>query len=160
MRNDTVIHIEKLLTPRRVICELRAGRKHDVFTALAARLSLEGGPDEETVLAALRAAPPHLMLRGGLSLIHILIDELDHPVAFVARLRRPLRLSDTDQCATDLIALLASPCTMAGEHLRALACLARRLRRADVLAAMRSTRCPDVMYLALTSDECRDSQCA
>jgi hypothetical protein len=39
-----------------------------------------------------------------------------------------------------------------------LACLARRLRRPDVIAHIRATKCRETMCLALISDEWRASQ--
>jgi PTS system nitrogen regulatory IIA component len=147
--------ITDLLTPTRVISQLRAVGKEDLFGALATHMSLEAGVDKETVLVALTVAPPPLMLRGGLSLFHTVVDGLDHPVAMVARLRNPLTLGGMEQCPTDLVGLLVSPAKKTTHHLQALSCLARRLRRPDVLSHIRATKCRDVMYLALTSDEWR-----
>ena len=153
-----MVEITHLLTPTRVISGLRAAGKDDLLGALAAHMSLEANVEKGAVVAALTTAPPPLMLRGGLSLFHVIVEGLDHPVAIVARLRRPLALAGVDQCPTDLVALLASPANKTGHHLQALACLARRLRRPDVLSHIRATKCRDVMYLALTSDEWRSLQ--
>ena len=153
-----MVEIKHLLTPTRVISDLRAAGKDDLLDTLAAYMSSEADVDEEAIVAALTAAPHPLMLRGGLSLFHAIVEGLDHPVAIVARLRRPLALAGVDQCPTDLVALLASPANKTGHHLQALACLARRLRRPDVLRHIRATKCRDVMYLALTSDEWRSLQ--
>jgi PTS system nitrogen regulatory IIA component len=91
------------------------------------------------------------MPRGGVSLLHALVDGLSEPRAIFARLKQPLDLGGG--CTTDIVVLLASPAERTGDHLRALACLARRLRRPDVLAHVRAAKCRELMYVALTSNE-------
>jgi PTS system nitrogen regulatory IIA component len=152
-----MVKITDLLTPTRIIPELHAADKDDLLRKLAICLSSDADVATETILAAVttKAALPPLMLRGGVSLFHTIVEGLDRPLVSFARLRTPLILTGTDYCATDLALLLASPAEKTGTHLRALACLARRVRRPDVLKHIRATKSRDVMYLALTSDEWR-----
>ena len=154
------IGIADLLTPARVIPQIRAADKCELLDALAMHLAADLGLSKEALVAAaaVTADLPPLMLRGGVSLFHTVAADLTRPIAVFARLRKPLSLGGFGDCDTDLVAFLVSPADTRGDHLRALACLARRLRRTDVLAHLRATKCRDVMYLILTSDEWRASQ--
>jgi len=149
-----VIGMVDLLTPVRVVPQLRATDRDDLMRTLAQHLAADSGVSEEALVAAVMATKdlPPLMLRGGVSLLHTFVEGLARPIAVFARLRHPMDFGVAG-CATDIVALLASPAAKTGDHLRALACMARRLRRSDVLAHVRATKCRELMYLALTSDE-------
>lgn len=151
----TVIRITDLLAPSRVFPHLAVRDREELLRTLALHLATEAGRPANDLVAAVVAAAnrPPLMIRGGVSLLHIFVVDLPGPIAIVARLRHPLDLHGTGGCGTDVVALLASPAAGVDGHLRALACLARRLRRSDVLAHVRATKQRDLMYLALTSDE-------
>ena len=151
----TVIRITDLLAPSRVFPHLAVRDREELLRTLALHLATEAERSADDLVAAVVAAAdrPALMIRGGVSLLHIFVVDLPSPIAIVARLRHPLDLDGTGGCGTDVVALLASPAAGVDGHLRALACLARRLRRSDVLAHVRATKQRDLMYLALTSDE-------
>jgi PTS system nitrogen regulatory IIA component len=150
----TILRITDLLAPSRVFADLAARDRDDLLRTLAARLAAEARRSADHLAAAVVGANRRpLMIRGGVSLLHIFVADLPAPIAIVARLRHPLDLDGTGGCGTDVVALLASPAAGVDGHLRALACLARRLRRSDVLAHVRATRQRDLIYLALTSDE-------
>jgi PTS system nitrogen regulatory IIA component len=152
----TILRITDLVSPSRVLPDLAVRDREDLLRTLALRLATEApgrAADDLAAAAAVAANRPPLMIRGGVSLLHIFVGDLPGPIAIVARLRRALDLDGTAGCATDIVALLASPAAGVDGHLRALACLARRLRRPDVLAHVRATRQRDLIYLALTSDE-------
>lgn len=155
-----IISMADLVTPARIIPQLRASDRSDLVRKLAYRLAADTGMSEKilhTALAGTVDMPP-LMLRGGVSLLHAVADGLQRPVVALARLRNAIDLNGTEHCATDIVAALVSPATRTGDHLRALACLARRLRRPDVIAHIRATKCRETMCLALISDEWRASQ--
>lgn len=147
------IGMSDLLTPARIIPRLGAPTKDVLLRELASRLAAGTGLSRDVLLeaAAGAAALPPFMPRGGVSLLHALVDGLAEPRAILARLKQPLDLGGG--CASDVVVLLASPAERTGDHLRALACLARRLRRPDVLAHLRAAKCRELMYVALTSDE-------
>jgi PTS system nitrogen regulatory IIA component len=154
------ISMAYLLTPSRIIPQIRAGDKVTLLDALATRMAADSGLSKEALVAAAAVAAdfPPLMLRGGVSLLHTLVAGLARPIAVFARLRNPLNLGGRGDCNTDLVAFLASPEDKPGDHLRALACLARRLRRSDVLTHLRATKSREVMHLILTNDEWCTSQ--
>ena len=151
----TILRITDLLAPSRVIPNLAVRGRDDLLRTLALKLTAEARMPPDDLVAAVAAAAdrPPLMIRGGVSLLHVFVADLPAPIAVVARLRHPLDLDGTGGCGTDVVAMLASPAAGVDGHLRALACLARRLRRSDVLAHLRAARQRELMYLALTSDE-------
>jgi PTS system nitrogen regulatory IIA component len=151
----TVVSMTDLVTPARIMPQLRAAHRDELLRKLASAMAVDTGICEDRLLAALArtADIPPLMLRGGISLLHAVADDLQRPVAVVARLQNPLNLGGAEHCDTDILAALVSPAARTSDHLRALACLARRLRRPDVIAHIRATKCREIIYLALTSDE-------
>jgi len=155
----TAISMADLLTPARIVPQLRAANRHELIRKLASSMAADTAMPEGRFYAALAGAAdiPPLMVRGGVSLLHATTDGLVSPVAAIARLQSSLDLGGPERCCTDVVAALVSP-THTYDHLRALACLARRLRRLDVVAHIRASKCRDAIYLALTSDEWCASQ--
>jgi PTS system nitrogen regulatory IIA component len=58
-----------------------------------------------------------------------------------------------DGSQTDLVALLLSPAENTGDHLRALACIARTLRNTNVRNLLRAARSRDSLYVILCESE-------
>jgi nitrogen PTS system EIIA component len=146
-----------LITPERVIPCLRA---RDVRHAV----------DEMTRLAAAEASLDHDMVRQavlvrgessifgfgrGVAIPHAAIPGLDQPVGVFACLKPAQDFSAADDVAADLAFLLLSPNGDDPMHLRALACVARRLRDREVAARMRSAEDAEAIHIVLTSDAWR-----
>jgi PTS system nitrogen regulatory IIA component len=64
----------------------------------------------------------------------------------------PLDFGASDGTLTDLVVLLLSPEEDLSGHLRALACIARRLRNHQVRDHLRVATCSDSIYAVLTDD--------
>jgi len=150
----TAISMADLLTPAKIVPQLRAANRYELLRKLASCMAADGATSEEVVYAALAGAAniPPLIVRRGVSLLHATSHGVRSPVVAVARLQNTLDLGWAAYCSTDVVAALVSP-TQTSDHLRALACLARRLRRPDVVAHIRASKCRETIYLALTSDE-------
>ena len=143
------------LTPERVLPRVRARDTRAALRVLAAQIARDATvPVEAIVKDVLVAADlPPFMPRAGVSLLHTLIDDIEHPMAAIARLDPALDFGAPDGCPTDIAVLLVSPTARPRNHLRALACIARRLRRQDLRGLVRGASSRDAMFVALTSDE-------
>jgi nitrogen PTS system EIIA component len=144
-----------LLTPERVLPRLRARGPAMALRGLAAQIARDAKISVDVILHQLLGASDLLPLMplDGVSLLHTLLPHMEHPMAAFARLETPLNLGAPDGCSTDIAVLLASPSAEPRDHLRALACIARRLRRQDVLDLLRGADNRDTMFIALTSNE-------
>jgi nitrogen PTS system EIIA component len=144
-----------LLTPERVLPRLRARDRTTALRELADQIAKDGNVSVDVILDEILVAAdlPPFMPRGGVSLLHGLVPDMEHPMAAVGYLEPPLNLGAPDGCPTDIAVLLASPAGRPQDHLRALACVARRLRRQDVRDLIRGTDNRDAMFIALTSNE-------
>lgn len=144
-----------LLTPERVLPRLRARDTGAALRVLAAQIARDANVSVEAIVKEVLMAAdlPPFMPRGGVSLLHTLVDDIEHPMAAFARLDPALDFAAPDGCPTDIAVLLVSPTARPQDHLRALACIARRLRRQDVRRLVRGTSSRDAMFVALTSDE-------
>ena len=128
------IGIADLLTPARVIPQIRAADKCELLDALAMHLAAELGAFEGSTRrrcrchrrsSAAHAKGRRLAVPHGCSGPNP-ADRGLRPAS------EALELGRIGDCDTDLVAFLVSPADTRGDHLRALASLARRLRRTDV----------------------------
>ena len=75
----------------------------------------------------------------------------------VARLAQPLDVGALDDAPVDVVMAMFSPPQAGGEHLKALARVARRLRDRALIAKLRGAGSPDAMYALLTDHGERDA---
>ncbi len=145
------MRMAELFSTERIIPKLRARDKRDVLSKLATTMSRDAQlPVAEIVETVLQTADlPAFGPRAGVALPHALIPGLRRPIASFVRLHPPIDFGAVDGTRTDLVALLLSPNESPGEHLRALAWIARRLRDADVRSLLRASQRPDTMYVVL-----------
>ena len=149
------IRIAELVSARRLIPRLRARNKHHVLRALAKCLARDAPATEQAITRVVKtcAEYPAFGPDAGVTLIHAAVPGLEHPIAAAARLDPALDFGALDGHPTDIVVLLLSPFSPANLHLRALACLARRLRREDVRRHLRGADGPDAMHVVLVGDE-------
>jgi PTS system nitrogen regulatory IIA component len=143
------MEIRELLSIERVVPRIKARYKRDVLRKLAGHV----GDTSVSMPALIRILEsvelPVLSLGEGVSLLHVFIPGLNGPIAVFAGLEPALDFGAADGSNTDLIALLLSPAQSTGDHLRALACVARTLRESDVQESLRATNDRDRMYTVL-----------
>lgn len=147
-----------LLTVDRVIPRLRARDKRDAFRKLARLVCRQSELPERDVLDALMrcAQLPAFGPGRGVALPHAFIPQLEKSVAFLARLESPIDFDAADGRPVDLLVLLLGPVESSGDHLRALACIARRLRQYGVRERLRACRDRDAMYIVLVGNDVQD----
>ena len=148
--------ISDLLTPDDVILDLRAADKRRLLEELAQRAARPAHIDSLVILEALRARETlgSTGMGAGIAIPHARLASLSRPIGLFARLRPLVEFDAIDGQRIDLVFLLLLPSQAQGEHLNALACVARRLRDEATTAALRAARAPHKLYaiLAATPD--------
>ena len=130
--------IDEILAPEAVIHGLRAAGKKNLLEELARRAGRELGIDAGEILGALvrREDLGSTGVGDGVALPHARMEAVARPFGLLARLRDPLDFEAVDDRPVDLVFLLLLPTGDGGEHLNALACVARRLRAPETAAAL------------------------
>ena len=143
-----------LLTPAQVVTDLRVGSVARLLQRLAALLvstapdaARSQGPDEETILLALRAreALSPTALGHGIALPHAAIPGLEHPRIVFARLATPLVMDAPDAQPVDLVCALLVPDGFIDGKLRLLAEVAETLEHPGTRIRLRTA--PDAAAL-------------
>ena len=128
-----------------VLLDVRATSKKQVVGLLAERLArapalIDAGLDARsiTAIAMERERLGSTGVGSGVGLPHARVEGVSGVHAAFARLADPIDFEAVDARPVDLVAFLVAPEDAGGLHLRALAKVARRLRREDVRARLRS----------------------
>lgn len=144
--------VADLLTPDRVVANLKATDKARLLADLARRAAAATGLPQQSVHEALaaREALGSTGVGAGVAIPHARLAGLDHFFGLFARLERRLDYDAVDERPVDLVFLLLIPENAAAEHLHALACVSRRLRDPDVVARLRKADDAAALYATLT----------
>ncbi|CAO4149371.1 Nitrogen regulatory protein [Methylorubrum aminovorans] len=142
MRSADAMTVDDILAPADVVHGLRASGKTTLLEDLARRAAKSLDLDADTILAALirREGLGSTGVGDGLALPHARLEAVRKPFGLLARLREPLDFDAVDERPVDLVFLLLLPTAEGGNHLNALACVARKLRDPDTAAALRGAR--------------------
>jgi PTS system nitrogen regulatory IIA component len=134
------MQITALLDPNAVIARLHAPTRKLVIQTLAHALAKSQRLDPDMVFQAVmeRERASGTGIGFGCALPHAQVDGLAAPVIAVARLEYPVNFAALDGVAADLVVMLLTPRHQGVTHLKALACLARYLRRAEVREKLRA----------------------
>ncbi|MBF9235382.1 PTS sugar transporter subunit IIA [Microvirga alba] len=148
-----------LITPARVVPRLRACDVRHVVHELVRIAIAETALDHDAVCRAVlnRGEASTFGFGRGVAIPHAAVSGLDRPVGAFARLHPPQDFGAADHIPTDLAFLLLSPDGDASTHLRALACVARRLRDREIAAHLRSARDVEAIHIVLMSNAWRES---
>ena len=153
----TLAAMASLTTPARVIPNLRARDVQQVVGELtrvaAAAADLDHDMVQQAVLA--RGQTSSFGFGRGIAVPHALVPGLEKPLGAFARLHPPQDFGAADEVPADVAFLLLSPADDDPTHLRALACVVRRLRDRDVAARLRSAEGAEAIHAVLTSDSWR-----
>lgn len=131
--------IADLLAPGQVVLDLRVPDKRRLIGEIARRAAAPAGVPAEAIAEALEARERlgSTGMGAGIALPHARLAAVERPVGLFARLRPALDFDAIDGEAVDLVFLLLLPARAGGDHLDVLARVARRLRDAEVRAALR-----------------------
>jgi PTS system nitrogen regulatory IIA component len=140
------------VTPDRVLLELRAPSKRQLFQDLAAAVERASGVDQAVALAALvqREKLGTTGIGDGAAVPHARLKGLPGLLGFFARLAKPVDYDSLDDVPVDLVFLLVAPEGENAEQLKALARIARLLRDPALTARLRREDDPGVVHGIVT----------
>jgi PTS system nitrogen regulatory IIA component len=143
--------ISDFLSPSNVMIDVAAADKQKLLLAMARKAGSILDVQPEHVLAELqkREELGSTGVGGGVALPHARFRQVAKPTGTLLRLRKPIEFDAVDGQPVDIIFLLLLPESPDGEQLGALATIARRLRKPEVTAALRSARDSAEMYRTL-----------
>jgi PTS system nitrogen regulatory IIA component len=144
--------LNDLLTPSSVLASLRVNGKKQALQEISERAAeVSGLPAREifdAVLQRERLGPTGV--GDGIAIPHGKIAKCGRIFGVFARLERPIDFEALDGLPVDLIFLLIAPESAGADHLKALAMIARVLRKTSVAAQIRATRDASGIYSVLT----------
>ncbi len=145
--------IDDILAPADVIHGLRASDKTVLLGDLAKRAAQLLDLDAGAVFGALvrREDLGSTGVGDGVALPHARLEMVRKPFGLLARLRDPIDFDAVDERPVDLVFLLLLPTDEAGQHLNALACVARKLRNPDTAVALRRARDAAGLYALVSA---------
>lgn len=146
------MEIADLITPQRVVAQLRATNKKQAIQELARRASVLTGIHERTICDILieRERLGTTGIGMGIGIPHGRLPGLTKLCGLFARLERPIPFEAIDEQPVDLVFLLLAPETAGADHLKALALVSRLLRDRTVCEKLRGTDSADALYALLT----------
>jgi PTS system nitrogen regulatory IIA component len=140
------------VTRDRVLLELKASSKRQLFQDLAAAVERASGVDQAVALAALvqREKLGTTGIGEGAAVPHARLKGLPGLLGLFARLAKPVDYDSLDDVPVDLVFLLVAPEDENAEQLKALARVARLLRDPALTARLRRETDPDVVHGIIT----------
>jgi PTS system nitrogen regulatory IIA component len=145
------MEIADLITPSRVVAQLRATNKKQALQELAKRAAVMTGIQERAIYDVLieRERLGSTGIGMGIGIPHGRLSGLDKLCGIFARLDRPVPFDAIDDQPVDLIFLLLAPEGAGADHLKALARVSRLLRDRTVCEKLRGTDNADALYALL-----------
>ena len=124
------------------LVDVRAPTKTRLLTDLCAHAAAALGLDADVVSSAIqkRESLGSTGVGDGVAIPHARIPGLKSAFGLLARLQKPLDFDAIDGKPVDIVFLLLLPSGTTGGHLNVLAAVARKLREASVLQALRHAR--------------------
>lgn len=147
--------ISEILTPERVVVDLRCPDKPGLLKEIARRAAKDAQIESGVILDALitREQLGSTGMGAGIAIPHARLASISEPIGLFARLKPALDFDAVDGQRVDLVFLLLLPARAHGDHLNALAAIARRLRDERTVVAMRAARDGQELYALLTSGD-------
>ncbi len=145
--------ISDFLAREDVVLDLRAADKRRLLEDLARRAAKPANIEVPMIFEALniRETLGSTGMGAGIAIPHARLAPLSRPIGLFARLRPLVAFDAIDGQRVDLVFLLLLPSELQGEHLNALACVARRLRDDPTRAALRAARTADALHAVLVA---------
>lgn len=142
-----------IIRPRSIV-RLAAANKAALFRALSKKAAEQLALPETVILDALnhREALGSTGVGGGLAMPHAPVEGLTEPFGLLARLEKPVAYEAIDGAPVDLVCLVLTPVNGGKGRIDALACIAKRLRPAEIRERIRNAAGGEDIY-ALLLDE-------
>ena len=134
--------LTEVLAPTAILPKVHASSKRQALQAVCEALSESAGLDPRAVFDAvqLRERLSGTGMGEGVAIPHARAQGVKHPIGAFARFDPPVDFDALDGRPADLVFLLLAPAERGADHLKALARVARFLRRAEVRERLRSAR--------------------
>lgn len=148
------MEINDLITPERVVVDLRATSKKHALQQLAQRAAEITGLHERAVFDVLleRERLGTTGVGKGIAIPHGKVPEIDGLYGLFARLEQPVKFDAVDEQPVDLVFLLLAPESAGADHLKALARVSRLLRDASTCKKLRDAPDTAAVFTVLTHD--------
>ncbi|MDX1485884.1 MAG: PTS IIA-like nitrogen regulatory protein PtsN [Alphaproteobacteria bacterium] len=146
------MEISDLITPKRVIPELKVTSKKQALQELSHFCAEITGLDERTIFEVLveRERLGTTGVGGGVAIPHGKLGDLEGLYGVFARLGQAIDFDSVDEQPVDLIFLLLAPETAGADHLKALARVSRKMRDKNTCEKLRGSDSADALYALLT----------
>jgi len=133
------MNIQDFLSPDDVTINVAPLKKQKLLLHLANKAGSRLGlpPDELFKELSKREELGSTGVGDGVAIPHARFNQVDKPFGMLFRFRQPIEFGALDGQPIDIVFLLLLPETAKGEQLSALACVARKLRKPAVTAALR-----------------------
>jgi PTS system nitrogen regulatory IIA component len=148
------VNISKFLSQDDVIVDLRIADKPTLLQELARRAAESVDVPAEEILIELnkREQLGSTGMGDGIAIPHARFTALKAPYGIFARLKSAIDFDAVDGKPVDLVFLLLVPSSSQGEHLNALAGIARRLRDRAAVEKIRAVRDKESVYRLTTGE--------
>lgn len=151
--------MDALLSPERVIPDLKASSKKQALQEIARIAAAAVGLHERAVFEVLleRERLGSTGVGNGVAIPHGKLPGLKRLYGFFARLASPIDFEAVDDQPVDLMFLLLAPETAGADHLKALARISRLLRDRETCEKLRGSDSADALYALLTETTTRSA---
>jgi PTS system nitrogen regulatory IIA component len=145
--------IKSVLSESNALLDVRAPDKNRLLEELCTRAGKALNLDIEIISRDIlkREELGSTGVGDGVAIPHARISGLNRPFGLLARLHKPVDFNSIDGQPVDLVFLLLLPTSAPGDHLNALAAVARRLRDHTTLHRLRSAADHSSMYDVMIS---------
>ena len=148
------MEIVDIVSPDRVVADLRATSKKHALQLLAEKAAAATGLHERAVFDVLleRERLGTTGVGKGIAIPHGKLADLDGLYGIFAKLEQPVKFDSVDDQPVDLIFLLLAPESAGADHLKALARISRLLRDASTCKKLRAADDGQEVYRILTQN--------
>ena len=148
------MNVQDFLSPNDVAIDVAVANKSKLLFELANKAGARLRLPTNHILAELskREELGSTGLGDGVAIPHARFPEIDKPFGVLFRLRQPIEFDALDGKPIDVVFLLLLPEIAKGEQLSALACVARKLRKPAVTAALRKATDAAETFRIVTSE--------
>jgi nitrogen PTS system EIIA component len=146
--------IQDFLAPSDAMIGVKANAKATLLQELSRHAAPSVGMASDQIAAEIlkREALGSTGTGEGVALPHARLKEIKKPFGLLARLQHPIDFDAIDGEPVDLVFFLLLPVGSGGEHLNALASVARALRKTATLDELRRAQTGSDFYRAMTAE--------
>jgi PTS system nitrogen regulatory IIA component len=152
--SETKMTIQDFLAPSDAMIGVKANAKTGLLQELSRHAASFVGIASDQIAAEVlkREALGSTGTGEGVALPHARLKEMKKPFGLLVRLEKPIDFDAIDGKPVDLVFFLLLPLGSAGEHLNALASVARVLRKTEALDGLRRAKTGGELYRVMTTE--------